>query len=116
MTTWPSSDWRIRRVSPAPWQSGQVTGWVPGLAPEPPQTSQVTGRRTEISLSAPNTASTKLSRRPISASEPGIGPRRPPLDPIEPKNASKMSLSPASKSKVIPPGPWPNTPSGPKRS
>ena len=35
VTTCPSSDWRTRRSSPAPWQSTQVTGSVPGAVPRP---------------------------------------------------------------------------------
>ena len=113
VTTWPSSDWRMRRISPVPWQSGHSTGDVPGLAPDPPQVSQVTGRRTESSFWAPKAASAKVSTRLTSASAPGWGPRRrvrpPPV--IVPKNASNRSPNPPSKSKPpMPPpapAPWP---------
>ena len=74
MTTWPRSDWRTRRSSPAPWHSAQTIGSVPGAVPRPAQAAQVAGRRTEISLRHPKTAS--ANSRPIrtSASDPGAGP------------------------------------------
>ncbi len=119
VTTWPSRDWRMRRISPVPRQSGHSVGEVPGLAPTPLQVSQDTGSRTASSRRAPKAASAKVSTRFTSASEPGWGPRRRPRPPpvMVPKNASKRSPRPASKSKPIPPAPppWPKL-AGPSRS
>jgi hypothetical protein len=119
--TWPRIDWRTRRSSPAPPQSGQRTGLVPGRAPDPSQTVQCTGVSTSTSRCTPKTASLKVRRSTSSASGPGAGPvrwvRPPAVPPIPPKNASNRSPSPPAKgSPGAPPAPGPNTPSAPNRS
>ena len=78
VTTWPRSDWRTRRCSPAPWQSTQFTGSVPGAVPRPAQAAHVAGRRTEISLRHPKTASAKLESEPDLGVGAGLGPAPPP--------------------------------------
>ncbi len=52
MTTWP-----------LPWQFGQVTGLVPGLAPVPPQLGHFSSRTTFMSFVQPLAASSKESVR-----------------------------------------------------
>ena len=78
VTTWPRMDWRTRRSSPVPWQSGQRTAVVPARAPLPSQVAQAT-RRVERSLVArprrPPRGSS--SSRTISASAPRTGPPAP---------------------------------------
>ena len=76
VTIWPRIDWRTRRTSPAPWQTLQVIGVVPGRAPVPRQVAQVWGRRTVSSRWTPNTASANSRVRAASASSPLRGPLR----------------------------------------
>ena len=51
VTTWPSSDWRTRRSSPAPAHSTQVMGSVPGAVPRP-EHSDADGREADGELLA----------------------------------------------------------------
>ena len=102
-----------------PGSPGRSAAVVPGAVPTPAHAVADTGRRTESSLRAPKTASANSRPRRTSASAPAAGRAGvPPRAAHEPKNASKMSPRPPSKSKppIPPPADWPKTPSGPKRS
>ena len=70
MTTWPSNDWRTRRISPAPWQSGQTTGSVPGAVPRPVQAAQVAGKPDRDLLAAAEDGLGELQADPHL----GVGP------------------------------------------
>ena len=58
----------LRLVTPAPWQTGQVCGLVPGLAPLPWQVGQVPGLCMRSGTVTPSTASSKESVASVSTS------------------------------------------------
>ena len=53
----PKAVWRVVRTVPVPWQTGQVSGWVPSFAPLPPQVRQFSIRLMLISFWQPLAAS-----------------------------------------------------------
>ena len=58
----------LRLVTPAPWQTGQVCGLVPGLAPLPEQVGHVPGLCMRSGTVTPSTASSKESVASVSTS------------------------------------------------
>ena len=60
VTIWPRIERRTSRTSPAPPQTSQRAGWVPGSQPEPSHRSHDTGRRMSTVAVVPNAACAEL--------------------------------------------------------
>ena len=82
---------------PLPWQTEQVSAWVPGLAPLPEHMSQVSARRMLSSFLTPKAASSKVMVTELSRSAPGtgaLGLRREPPNPPPKKAPNRSSIPP----------------------
>src|SRR5918999_2305569 len=104
-------------TTPLPEHSGQVRGWVPGLAPLPPQVVQGLAPETRSGTVVPVKASSNGTLTSASRSAPRRGAVRPPRPPRPPPpNRSNRSPNPPTSkprsSKRTPPPP----PPGPKRT
>src|SRR6478672_13866145 len=89
----------LRLVTPAPWQTGQVCGLVPGLAPLPWQVGQVPGLCMRSGTVTPRTASSNERVASVSTSWPRAGPdaawlRLRALPPVVPPPNRPPSRSP----------------------
>src|SRR3954465_13337660 len=91
----------LRLVTPAPLQTGQMCGLVPGLAPLPLQVGQVPGLCMRSGTVTPRTASSNESVASVSTSCPRAGPdaawlraRALPPPPALPKSPPNRSPSP----------------------
>src|SRR3954469_15311453 len=112
---------RLRLVTPAPWQTGQVCGTVPGLAPLPLQVGHVPGLCIRSGTVTPSTASSHERVASVSTSCPRAGPdaawlrdRADPGAPAAPPPNSPPSRSPRPPAPRAPAAPVP--PAAPNRS
>src|SRR4051812_11484682 len=88
----------LRLVTPAPWQTGQVCGLVPGLAPLPWQVGQVPGLCMRSGAGTPRTASSEESGAPGSTACPRAGPEAAWLaGPARPRCATGATEEPAER-------------------
>ena len=113
-TNWPKTLCETCWTRPAPPQTSQVTGTVPGAAPLPPHVSHVWATRVGTLTEIPVYASASVISALATTSPPRDGPPRRACWPKSdsPKNAPKMSERlPRSKSAGA--NPPPRSPSRP---